>query len=406
MNLPTLARLPRKTKKALLLIVVFILPFLLLQSKAVYPRTNTSYITAIRYWSNPDYTRVVINLSGKTRYNYRLLRKDPSINKPRRLYIDFSRSAISGKLKRSIPIYDGLLKKARVGQHNKQTVRVVLDIESIKDYRIFPLNDPFRLVIDITGKRKNNARALKKEPAPRSKKAARPLKRYASKKKFTIVIDAGHGGKDPGALGRKGTREKDITLKIARLVSKKLSRKLSSRIIMTRTRDIFIPLEERTAIANSKGADLFVSIHVNSSPRRSASGVETYILSLTNDQEARRVAARENATTKKGLSDLEFILADLIKTAKTNDSIRLATSVQDRLVNRLKRRYRGINGYGVKGAPFYVLVGTRMPSILVEVSFISNARDEKRLRSSSYLNELAEGITRGIIEHINGAGRA
>ncbi|MFQ5441981.1 MAG: N-acetylmuramoyl-L-alanine amidase [Thermodesulfobacteriota bacterium] len=409
MNFIHLPGLIHKVKKGLLLLSIILVPLLLLRSNVVHSRSHTTYVTGIRYWSNPDYTRVVIDLSGKTNYNYRLLKKDPSINKPRRLYIDFSRSALSRTLKRSIPIYDGLLKKARAGQYNRKTVRVVLDIESIKDYRVFPLNDPFRLVVDISGKRKKNGFAKKREaPLPPAQKAGKrpPLKRFAGRDRLTIVIDAGHGGKDPGAIGRRGTREKDITLKIARLVRKKLSRKLSARLVMTRDRDVFIPLEERTAIANSKGADLFVSIHVNSSPRRSASGVETYILNLTNDQEARRVAARENATTKKGLGDLEFILADLIKTAKTNDSIRLATSVQARVLKTLKRKYRGVNGYGVKGAPFYVLVGTRMPSILVEVSFISNSRDEKRLKTQRYLNELAEGITMGVMEYIKGGTRA
>ncbi|MFQ5354742.1 MAG: N-acetylmuramoyl-L-alanine amidase, partial [Thermodesulfobacteriota bacterium] len=154
---------------------------------------------------------------------------------------------------------------------------------------------------------------------------------------------------------------------------------------------------------NSRDADIFVSIHINASRRRAARGVETYILNLSTSEEARRLAARENATTTKGISDLEFILRDLVKTAKTNDSVKLASSVQGKLVKRLRRKYSNIKGNGVKGAPFYVLVGTRMPSILVEVSFISNSREEKRLRSAKYLEEVASGISTGVVDYLKAA---
>lgn len=369
---------------------------------------DTARVTGIRYWSNPSYTRVVIDLDSKpSNYSYRLLKQDPSINKPRRLYVDITRSALGAKLDRSIPINDGLLKMARTGQYNRSTVRVVLDIETIEDYKIFPLEEPYRIVIDVTGRRANGATGSggSTKAGERPDAADLPsLSRQLGLKVRSVVIDAGHGGKDPGAVGRRGLREKDVTLKLAKLVNRKLDGKVD-RVIMTRDRDVFIPLEERTAIANKNDADLFVSIHINASPRRSATGIETYILNFSNDDEARRVAARENSTSTRSVSDLEFILQDLIKTAKTNDSGKLASIVQARLVTNLKKGYSDIRSNGVKGAPFYVLVGTKMPSILVEVSFISNSRDEKRLKDPKYLDHVAEGITEGILQYINGTNK-
>lgn len=365
-----------------------------------------SKVDGIKHWSNPNYTRVVINLDRKSSYTHRLLKKDPSINKPwRRLYIDIEDAGLASGLQTSIPINDGFLKMARLGQYDKNTVRVVLDIESIEDYKIFPLSDPFRIVIDVTGEAGDKGKA---SPAPVTAPAvlsAPPsLSQQMGLKVRRIVIDAGHGGKDPGAIGKSGLKEKDITLQLARKLKTKLNNDLDADIILTRDSDVFIPLEERTAIANSKDADLFVSIHINAAPRSNASGIETYILNISNDAEAMRVAARENATSTRSVSDLEFILNDLIKTAKTNDSARLAESVQTNLLSNLRLTYKDVKGNGVKSAPFYVLVGTKMPAILVEVSFISNPLEEERLQDDRYLNEVVEGISKGLRYYVNGPG--
>ncbi len=381
--------------------------FLLLILPASLPAATHGRVTAIRHWSNPDYTRVVIDLTKKSAYKYRLLRKDPSIQQPRRFFVDIEGSSLAGSLDHDIPINDGLLLRVRSAQHSKTAVRVVIDLESIDNYKVFSLNNPFRIIIDITGKHPSRP-ILPTAPSREVKAPVRaPAPRHApsKKKRLLIVVDPGHGGRDPGAIGRHGLREKDVTLKIARLVVKDLGKKLASRVILTRKRDVYVPLEERTAIANSRRADLFVSIHINSSPRRSATGVETYILNISTNEESRRLAARENSTTKSGLGDLEYILRDLVKTAKTNDSVRLASAVQGSLVSGLRRKYSRIKGNGVKGAPFYVLVGTRMPSVLVEVSFISNYREEKRLRSSKYLKEVANGISSGVIKYVKASSK-
>ncbi len=388
-------------RKISLLIIAFALSACILHpefANVCYGAAQKAGVTQIKHWSNPSYTRIAISLNGKAEYSYRLLKKDPSINKPwRRLYVDIKGAALGKNIQREIPIHDGLLKAARAGQFDKDTVRVVLDIESIEEFKIFHLNDPYRIIIDVTGEKG------KVQPKKEAESQAPSLSQQLGLKVKRIVIDAGHGGNDPGAVGRGGLQEKDVTLKLAQLLKSRLAGQFDGAVLMTRDKDVFIPLEERTAIANSKDADLFISIHVNASPRRAASGVETYILSISRDEEARRVAARENATSTRSVSDLEFILNDLIKTAKTNDSSKLASAVNARLVARLAKDYDGVKSNGVKGAPFYVLVGTKMPSILVEVSFISNPVEETRMRDEKYLRAIVDGIYDGLTAYLNGA---
>lgn len=361
-------------------------------------------VNNIRHWSNLNYTRVVIDVSEDARYYYNLLQKDKKINVPhRRLYIDIYGSVLSDKLKKKIPINDGLLKRVRAGQNKEKTVRVVLDIESIEDFKIFALSNPFRIVIDVMGKGFVGAKGSKGEthPGPLPKETTNDALK-ASHKVGVIVIDPGHGGKDPGAVGKRGLKEKDVTLKIAKALEKRLRRKSRAKIVLTRKRDRFIPLEERTAIANTARADIFVSIHVNASPNRKASGVETYYLDVSNDKRSIQVAARENSASAKATGDLQYILRDLMRTANRHESSALATHIQDSLVSKLKKKYRGISGNGVKGAPFYVLVRTNMPSILVEVSFISNPKTEKRLKTQKYIDEIAAGIADGVLSFIKG----
>ena len=216
-----------------------------------------------------------------------------------------------------------------------------------------------------------------------------------------IVVDAGHGGKDPGAKGYyRDAREKNITLGIAKRLKKKLEAKIGCEVVMTRSGDKFLTLEERTALANTKDADLFISIHVNAHRNKNAYGTETYFLNLATDEEAIRVAAMENATSTKNISDLQTILMDLMQNAKINESSRLASYVQTNMVGHLKKKYSKVRDKGVKQAPFYVLLGAQMPSILVETSFISNPRECKRLMDPAYQERLCDGIVMGIEKYI------
>jgi len=188
-------------------------------------------------------------------------------------------------------------------------------------------------------------------------------------------------------------------LDISKRLAEKIRAQLKYEVILTRDKDVFLSLEERTAIANTQSADLFISIHTNASPSRRANGFETYILNLATDEEAIRVAARENATSMKNISDLESILKDLMQNAKVNESTRLATHVQNGALARLGVRFNVVDK-GVKQAPFYVLLGAEMPSILVEAGFISNPEECRRLIDPEYQSLVAQGIVDGIKRYI------
>lgn len=372
-------------------------------------------VTDLRFWSNPEYTRIVINTADERKYSHHLLKKDPAINKPlQRLYIDIEQTRLGKGVADHMPINDDLLEQARAGQFTPHTVRVVVDIKSFENYKIFSLKDPFRIIIDVWGKGANGP-----QPDPeiaqedggkasvktsrittdnlKSSDIARQLALGVSK----IVIDPGHGGSDPGAPGYlQDVWEKDIVLKLATNLADKLRSRLKCTVVLTRSSDRKLTLEERTAIANTQRADLFISLHSNAAQNKNLSGFETYFLNLATDDQAIAVAARENATSKKNISDLEFILTDLMKHAKIAESTRLANDVHQTMVRGMTKKYSGINDLGVKQAPFYVLLGARMPSILIEASFISNKEECKRLLTESYRNDLCASITDGIEKYI------
>ncbi|MBI3794956.1 MAG: N-acetylmuramoyl-L-alanine amidase [Nitrospinae bacterium] len=228
------------------------------------------------------------------------------------------------------------------------------------------------------------------------------LVRPRSNKLRTIVLDPGHGGHDPGAIGRRGLKEKDITLDVALRVQRLLKAECRCNVLLTRSTDVFIPLEERTAYANTVEADLFVSIHVNSNPQRNAKGVETYFLSPARSKNDAFVAARENMIKQNleedDLNDLAFILFDMQNTEKINESSRMAGIIQRALAIRLGGGFK-IKNNGVKQAMFYVLRGAKMPSVLVETSFISNPNEERLLGSAGYKELVATGISRGIVDY-------
>lgn len=338
-------------------------------------------LQSLRYWSTERYTRVVIDVDSPVEFTQNRL------SNPERLYFDLKNCILPKDIAPSLPIGNTILKGARAAQFDKNTVRVVLDLGSFESFNVFTIEEPYRIVIDVYGKER---------PVP-------PLhgeegQRFMSIKR--VVIDPGHGGKDPGAVGPNGLYEKDVVLDVAKKLKRILKERYNMEVILTRDKDIFIPLEERTAIANSKKADLFISIHVNAHTRRSAKGIETYILNWTDDEEAMRVAARENAISfkkmKKIQDDLQIILHDLARNNKRDESMRLAHNVQSSIVDILKGDYREIIDLGVKGALFYVLVGAEMPSILAEISFISNREEERRLLEDGYRNKIAEAIAKGV----------
>ena len=362
-------------------------------------------VTDLRHWSTPSYTRVVMSLERPVPYTTNLLKKDPDAQKPRRLYLDLKGARLTGKVKDPVTIGDGLLVRARTGQFNPDTVRLVLDIKKLASYKVFTLDNPFRVVVDCFGpnpKATKVIRAKKKaQKVPRGKAKEMPpevgLAAALGLKLKRVVLDPGHGGKDPGAVW-KGLKEKDLTLDIAQRTAKKLREKLGCEVLLTRNRDKFLPLEDRTAFANTHDADLFVSLHVNAAPGKSLNGLETYFLNLASDEQSMRVAARENATTERSISDLQVILNDLMLNSKINESNRMARVVHKNALVKLRKHYK-VRDLGVRQAPFYVLIGARMPSVLIETGFITNPTEHKRLASKAYKERMAEGIADGIVAY-------
>ncbi|MBM9537247.1 N-acetylmuramoyl-L-alanine amidase [Desulfobulbus alkaliphilus] len=409
-------------------------------------------VLPVKYWSTVDYTRIVMQTSAPTSYTYKLLEKDG--NQPRRIYIDFASSQSSHQNTDPIRIEDGLLKQIRTGQYDSGTVRVVLDLESLSDYRIFNLADPFRVIIDVHGTRqltssaktavqkttvrdessrmeqdKNLASAVeipvitpgavvaenvpnlnvptlqtpgKKNPQTvAATKAIRPdeisLAQQLGLGIRKIVIDPGHGGKDPGAMAF-GVKEKEVVLKVSQKMARILEDNFGYEAVLTRSSDIYIPLEERTAIANTEKADLFVSIHVNAHPDKTIGGVETYFLNLATDAHAMRVAARENATSTHNIGEMQDILSTLMNNSKIDESSRLAQFIQNHLASGLGT-YQPYD-HGVKQAPFYVLIGAEMPAVLVEISFITNPIEAELLQTDSYLQAIAAQIANGIAAYV------
>ena len=363
-------------------------------------------VTDMQHWSNPDYTRIAVTVDREVKFEAHQL--PPNASAPPRIYID-----LPGKLQagvRDIPIGDGLLKAVRIAQYRADTVRVVLDMDTVKDYKVFTFSDPFRVIIDVKGDRREEITrpreaVLAPLPAPvakpeRVEERPKGVVKGGIGKIRRIVVDAGHGGHDPGASGVGGTKEKDVVLQIALKLARKLREELGLDVVLTRSTDVFLELQERTAIANKVGADLFVSIHANASPNRNTSGIETYYLNLAKTEKAAQLAAKENGTSLEKVSLLQAVLFDLMANYKLNDSAHLADEVQKAVYRKVGGNYAGVKNLGVKQGPFYVLVGATMPSILVETAFVSNDREEERLKDTAYQETTAEGIMEGVRAYI------
>jgi N-acetylmuramoyl-L-alanine amidase len=252
------------------------------------------------------------------------------------------------------------------------------------------------------GKRKSPAEALEVREAQPTASGDRSLIRALGLKIGKIVIDPGHGGHDTGTIGPNGLEEKDLVLDVSRRLGKLLQTRLGAEVIYTRKDDTFIPLETRTAIANQESADLFVSVHANSSHDSDARGVETYYLNFTSSPEALEVAARENAVSEESIHELQDLVKKIALKEKIEESHEFASDVQRSLHSGLAAKNPGLRDRGVKKAPFIVLIGANMPSILAEISFVSNPGDERRLETADYRQKIAESLYRGIAKYVSG----
>jgi N-acetylmuramoyl-L-alanine amidase len=534
-------------------------------------------VTGIRHWSTPDYTRVAIDVESDVKFS------SQRIASPARIFFDLRDTKLASTLVgKSFDVDDGFLKKVRVAQFAPGRTRVVLEVDNLSDYDAFLLPDPYRLIIDIHGKKgrakpardagetaaadaklavknaidddataaattttkettpatlgraalapavkistestdvddvemasaastpassvlpasefskkpqsavvkkivdaddddatssppvmaKRNVRETKKEAmlarssgrnsgiaskladsnsdvgadtfdssvGESGRSDASGLRRQSTSRALAsgklgsasdvgirearptasgdrsliralglkigkIVIDPGHGGHDTGTIGPNGLEEKDLVLEVGRRLGKLLETRLGAEVVYTRKDDTFIPLETRTAIANQARADLFVSIHANSSHDPDARGVETYYLNFTSSPEALEVAARENAVSEKSIYELQDLVKKIALKEKIEESREFAGDVQSSLHSGLAVKSPAIRDRGVKKAPFIVLIGANMPSILAEISFVSNPTDEHRLATSEYRERIAESLYRGIAKYVNG----
>ena len=358
-------------------------------------------ITAIQASSTENDARVVVMLDDAVQYN------SARIGSPDRIYFDLYKARLSPSVgQKAIPTEGGLLKWVRAAQNSEGVVRLVLDAEGAKDYSAQLLSAPYRLVIDLHAQTMAIPNAgLTANAAPKASDSpgSEPsLTRALGLKINRIAIDPGHGGYDTGAMGPHGLVEKNLCLDVALRLGELIERNIpGAEVIYTRKNDKHVSLEERTAIANSADADLFISIHANSSDSREARGVETYYLSLSAPPEAMELATRENALAESSLHDLPELIKKITNNEKISESKQLAGDIQNALSQRLQLVSRRATNRGVKQAPFVVLTGATMPAVLSEISFVSNASDESLLLESGQRQRVAEGLYRGIAAYLD-----
>ncbi len=350
-----------------------------------------STVRDFRVMSTDAKTRLVLDLDRDTKVIER------RSSQPGMIALVLPNTAMSASAR--VKAQDGTVPAPFVVTQQASSVSVTLPMDSIRSYKHFTLSAPPRLVVDITSSSEpppisaapGGGPSIAVPVPPLIQPAAPPAKGYR-----TIVIDPGHGGKDPGARGLRHTEEKDITLKVGLRLRDLLSKQPGLRVLMTRDHDVFVELEDRAKFANSNEADLFISIHVNSHPSRQVRGLEIYHFGEAKDQRALEVAARENGTPLSSTGvGWEYLVADLLTTKKIEASLELAWTAKEAMVARMNGHY-GLNDHGVKTAPFYVLRFTSMPSILAEIAYISNPAEEDLLRTPAFVRDVAESLYQGV----------
>jgi N-acetylmuramoyl-L-alanine amidase len=455
--------------------------------------TEPGKVTAVRFWSLGDLTRVAVELDSGFSY------KHGRLADPDRLFFDIAgtRPQMAPKGTYVVPIGDGVVKQIRVAETQPGVTRVVLDLEGRVEFTASQLSQPARLMIELRSREtpwpapatltavtapgstpnveKPRPRAFvppvvppaparpaaivearlmlpppvlaslgkaprlptgaappwlppppaaaeptSRVPAGRTESAAinppaparknsgggQSLTRVLGLKLGRVVLDPGHGGHDEGTRGPTGLAEKDLVLDVAHRLGALLEDRLGSEVVYTRNEDRFVALEDRTRIANEHRADLFLSIHANSSPVRSVSGVETYYLSFTTSKAALELASRENATSRHSIFELKELLAKIALKDKVDESREFASRLQSSLHSLSARDNKAARNRGVKRAPFVVLIGADMPSVLAEIGFLTNASDEALLRREEHRDKIAEALYRGISSYVETLSRS
>ena len=386
-------------------------------------------VRAVRHITTPNSSRLIIECSGPVHYRLQRVRGRPGLGVPARLYVDLLAAQLGSDARAPLELDEGPLLRVRAGEPTSTTSRLILDVPGLSEFGAFLMPDPFRLIIDVRGIARaapagsaamsdgttqahpaqgepETELAAAKVPTGNGTQLRPPVPSRATPHRFKIVLDPGHGGKDPGAIGVDGVAEKDVTLAIALRLKQRLEAIPNVDVVLTRGTDVFLALEERTARANAEQADLFVSIHTNASENPSRAGVETYYLNNTNDRATIRLARMENGlTTMTGHAnrddDTTLILSDLIQSYKVQESVVLAEDIQRALVSALEARSKRVSDLGVKRGPFYVLVGAGMPCVLAEVSFLTNPHEGTQLAQPGYQDAVADGLLRGIQRFID-----
>ena len=382
----------------------------------------------IDYKVGSDSFRVVVYTSEAVTFS------QGRLSKPERVYINFKETQLADSVAKEIKIGSRFLKGLRLSQLDKENTRLVVDLNESNNLKIGVWSEGHKLFVELSNKKTPDVKVASKSKIPFTKKIASKPKipstkavnfdkkvkhnkeprkvavKVSKKRSFPvvnkklplIVIDAGHGGNDLGAKGYRGIQEKNVNLAIALRLKDVLTSRYKYRVILTRGDDTFIPLPGRGKIANDNNADVFVSVHANAAPRRAAHGIETYYLGQGHSEEAKATAARENGKLVKSVKDDETqeILASMISTTKINQSSRLAGNIQNQLYQSMRKKYSGVKNLGVKEGPFFVLHDTNMASVLVEVGFVTNLREESRLKQSSYLDRLASSIAKGVSKFV------
>ena len=355
------------------------------------------------------HSTVLLELDGSTSFRYQYLAA--TSKRTARLVVDIDSVGLKPEVKPSVVVTGMAVTRVRTsvtGAKDKKGVRVIIDLGNVRHYTVDTGANPPGIHVQCS-----TARDLAGGVTPpdggkdglvvrgvyAGLGTAQPgtLMEQLGLTVKTIMIDAGHGGKDPGAIAN-GVTEKHAVLSLGRMLGERLTKQGFS-VLYTRQKDQFVALDQRAVIANNKKADLFISLHVNASKDKKTNGLETYFLDLARTSSAATVAARENAVSVKSISDLQFILTDLMLTSKLQESQDLAASVHQNMFSRLKQAGFTMNDNGVRSAPFYVLMGARMPAVLVEIGYCSNDDDARRLKSQKYLERLADGITLGVVEY-------
>ncbi len=380
---------------------------------AASPQTQPpAEIVGLRYHQHADFFRLVLELTRVREYSA------AELNQPERLYLDIYQARLNPPLQgKTFKFSSPCVRELRLAQRNKTTVRVTFELQTgtKEKEKIYYLKNPDRLVIDIYHRQSEQAAGQAAGPVETSveqpPKAATPtgsgysLVRQLGLGVKKIVLDPGHGGADPGCLSPSGLKEKDVALDLARKLKLILETQGGFEVFLTRETDITLPLEKRTRLANEQQADLFISIHLNASPRKARTGVETFYLNFSPDPAVNELAARENASSNKNIREMKLIVDKIIKNTRYEESRALAEKIHHQLLGHLKQHFGPRDDLGVKGGPFWVLIGSEMPAVLVEVSHLSNPKEEEALKTDFYREAIATGLFRGIIEYIKSLGK-